>query len=130
MDEVGSTGGKKVLCLIVRMHAYMYPRYRYASHLLLSRYMIAPPRSTASPPPTYLAGMDSEEAGAVKSDMSSRSTKRRKVQVACLQCRDRKTRCDGVQPVCGTCERRGKAGACSYDRDELPSLQYVRVPQS
>jgi hypothetical protein len=70
----------------------------------------------------YLARM---EAGAVETEPGPRSTKRRKVQVACLQCRDRKTRCDGVHPVCGTCQRRGKAGVCSYDQDGLPTLQYV-----
>ena len=58
------------------------------------------------------------------SELDTRSTKRRKVQVACLQCRDRKIRCDGVQPVCGTCNRRSKTGACTYDQEELPTLQY------
>lgn len=58
------------------------------------------------------------------SDPNQRPTKRRKLQLACTQCRDRKTRCDGGRPVCSTCDRRGKAAACVYEQDELPTLQY------
>lgn len=56
--------------------------------------------------------------------LNPRSSKRRKLQIACTQCRDRKTRCDGARPVCSTCDRRGKASACAYEQDELPTLQY------
>jgi hypothetical protein len=59
-----------------------------------------------------------------ESDPNQRSAKRRKLQIACTQCRDRKTRCDGARPVCSTCDRRGKAAACAYEQDELPTLQY------
>jgi hypothetical protein len=60
---------------------------------------------------------------ALDSEQSQRPTKRRKLQLACTQCRDRKTRCDGTRPVCSTCNRRGKAAACIYEQDELPTLQ-------
>jgi hypothetical protein len=60
-----------------------------------------------------------------ESDSNQRSTKRRKIQLACTQCRERKVRCDGERPVCGTCGRRGKADACVYGHDEIPTLQYV-----
>jgi len=32
--------------------------------------------------------------------------KRRKIQVACDACRNRKARCDGIKPTCGSCSRR------------------------
>jgi hypothetical protein len=71
------------------------------------------------PTVTILPQMNSQE-----SESGPRSVKRRRIQIACIQCRDRKTRCDGVRPVCGTCGRRGKAGACTYDQDGPPTLQY------
>lgn len=64
------------------------------------------------------------------SDSSQRPNTRRKLQIACTQCRDRKTRCDGARPVCSTCDRRGKAAACTYEQDELPTLQHVRDVES
>jgi hypothetical protein len=66
--------------------------------------------------------MDNQEPP--ETELGPQSVKRRRIQIACIQCRDRKTRCDGVHPVCGTCERRGKAGICSYDQDGPPTMQY------
>ncbi|KAL0961295.1 hypothetical protein HGRIS_006254 [Hohenbuehelia grisea] len=41
---------------------------------------------------------------------------RARVYVACLQCRQRKIRCDGAKPVCHNCNRRPAGGPeCSYD---------------
>ncbi|KAL4877987.1 fungal-specific transcription factor domain-containing protein [Aspergillus karnatakaensis] len=41
--------------------------------------------------------------------------KRRKISVACDECRARKVRCDGVQPVCGPCAKRQDTGVqCKY----------------
>ncbi|KAL4899620.1 hypothetical protein BDW74DRAFT_189000 [Aspergillus multicolor] len=41
--------------------------------------------------------------------------KRRKIAVACDECRVRKVRCDGVQPACGPCMKRADRGArCRY----------------
>ncbi|KAL4757724.1 transcription factor domain-containing protein [Aspergillus foveolatus] len=46
---------------------------------------------------------------------ASRRPKRRKIAVACDECRARKVRCDGVQPVCGPCARRADRGSqCKY----------------
>lgn len=39
-------------------------------------------------------------------DDSQPAAKRRKTKLACEVCRDRKVRCDGVKPVCGSCSRR------------------------
>ncbi|KAF4577343.1 hypothetical protein EYR36_005331 [Pleurotus pulmonarius] len=41
---------------------------------------------------------------------------RARVYLACLQCRQRKTRCDGAKPICHNCSRRENGGFdCSYD---------------
>ncbi|KAL5001359.1 fungal-specific transcription factor domain-containing protein [Aspergillus recurvatus] len=46
---------------------------------------------------------------------ASRRRKRRKIAVACDECRARKVRCDGVQPTCGPCEKRADRGIkCKY----------------
>ncbi|KAI9370712.1 fungal-specific transcription factor domain-containing protein [Aspergillus egyptiacus] len=44
-----------------------------------------------------------------------RPPKRRKIAVACDECRARKVRCDGIQPVCGQCAKRADTGVqCRY----------------
>ncbi|RDW76781.1 transcription factor domain-containing protein [Aspergillus mulundensis] len=46
---------------------------------------------------------------------TSQRPKRRKIAVACDECRVRKVRCDGVQPACGPCSKRVDKGAqCRY----------------
>ncbi|KAF5862209.1 hypothetical protein ETB97_011914 [Aspergillus alliaceus] len=46
---------------------------------------------------------------------TDRPSKRRKVAVACDECRARKIRCDGVQPVCGPCRKKADLGVrCVY----------------
>lgn len=47
--------------------------------------------------------------------------KRPRVNQACETCRERKTRCDGAQPVCEACEKRGVAANCSYVRQKRAS---------
>ncbi|KAB5592123.1 GAL4-like zn(II)2Cys6 protein [Ceratobasidium theobromae] len=37
---------------------------------------------------------------------------------ACLECRRRKLKCDGVRPVCGCCQRGGRAQRCHFDPPE------------
>ncbi|GFF32021.1 hypothetical protein IFM58399_03077 [Aspergillus lentulus] len=46
-------------------------------------------------------------------EASEKPPKRRKVAVACDECRARKVRCDGIQPVCGPCMKRSDA-RCVY----------------
>ncbi|RJE23999.1 transcription factor [Aspergillus sclerotialis] len=49
------------------------------------------------------------------SNSPDRRTKRRKVTVACDECRARKIRCDGAHPVCGPCVSKADKGArCAY----------------
>lgn len=58
---------------------------------------------------------------------SSRPSKRQRICRACDQCRRRKSKCDGAQPVCGICRSAGRT--CTYEagggRRGLPS-GYVR----
>ena len=39
--------------------------------------------------------------------------KRRRTVQACEECRDRKRKCDGIRPVCGSCSR--KPGRCIWN---------------
>ncbi|KAL7783680.1 fungal-specific transcription factor domain-containing protein [Trichoderma afarasin] len=40
--------------------------------------------------------------------------RRRRVALACDTCRERKVRCDGAKPVCGTCRARNRQSLCVY----------------
>nr|XP_036586915.1 fungal specific transcription factor [Colletotrichum truncatum]KAF6797472.1 fungal specific transcription factor [Colletotrichum truncatum] len=61
----------------------------------------------------------------------SEEKKRQRVSIACLACRRRRMRCDGVQPVCGSCVKRGIQ--CEYQHSENkrrpPSKKYVESLQ-
>ncbi|KAK4184194.1 fungal-specific transcription factor domain-containing protein [Podospora australis] len=37
---------------------------------------------------------------------------RKKVELACVPCRERKARCDGERPICSTCQRRSLPARC------------------
>ena len=43
-----------------------------------------------------------------------RTGKKRKV-LSCFACRDRKMKCDRVYPICGRCQKTGRADQCTYD---------------
>ncbi|CAG9986794.1 unnamed protein product [Clonostachys byssicola] len=53
------------------------------------------------------------------------TTKRRKIALACNYCRARKTRCDGRQPACSTCENKGAGSTCVYEQGTLKTRRYV-----
>ncbi|KIY64728.1 hypothetical protein CYLTODRAFT_456932 [Cylindrobasidium torrendii FP15055 ss-10] len=44
---------------------------------------------------------------------------------ACTDCRRRKIRCDGVQPICGPCRRAHNTAACQYVDIRPPDVQYL-----
>jgi hypothetical protein len=46
------------------------------------------------------------------SGKEQRPTKRRKIRLACQECRDKKTRCDGNRPVCNACVRKKLGSDC------------------
>ncbi|KAF2266273.1 hypothetical protein CC78DRAFT_491947 [Lojkania enalia] len=50
-----------------------------------------------------------------------RVSKKRKV-LSCYACRNRKMKCDRVYPVCGRCQRTGRADQCTYDPRLLEDL--------
>jgi hypothetical protein len=50
-----------------------------------------------------------------------RASKKRKV-LSCYACRNRKMKCDRVYPVCGRCQRTGRADQCTYDPRLLDDL--------
>lgn len=45
----------------------------------------------------------------------ARSSKRRRIALACLDCRRRKLRCDRIYPACTRCQKGGHASSCTYD---------------
>ncbi len=51
-----------------------------------------------------------------------RSSKKRKV-LSCYACRNRKMKCDRVYPVCGRCQKTGRADQCTYDPRLLEESQ-------
>ena len=64
--------------------------------------------------------------------MTTQGKPRARVYVACVQCRNRKIRCDGAKPVCHNCTKRSSSSedACSYDAmpkrrgpDKLPGAR-------
>ncbi|KAL1966635.1 hypothetical protein VTN77DRAFT_4046 [Rasamsonia byssochlamydoides] len=59
-----------------------------------------------------------------------RPAKRRKIALACDECRSRKVRCDGVQPVCGACARRSHHGVLSVQCVYTVESEKKRVTRS
>lgn len=57
--------------------------------------------------------------------LEKRTSKKRKV-LSCFACRNRKMKCDRVYPVCGRCQRTGRADQCTYDprllEESLPNV--------
>lgn len=65
---------------------------------------------------TSLTKQKEEELAVLRTQQPRK--KRNKVALACEECRERKVRCDGVQPVCGTCSRRYHGQKlCNYGND-------------
>ncbi|KAF2134067.1 hypothetical protein P153DRAFT_353273 [Dothidotthia symphoricarpi CBS 119687] len=42
-------------------------------------------------------------------------TKKKRRVLSCFACRDRKMKCDRIYPVCGRCQKTGRADQCAYD---------------
>ncbi|KAL4899072.1 fungal-specific transcription factor domain-containing protein [Aspergillus multicolor] len=57
---------------------------------------------------------------------------RQRVSLACEECRAKRTRCDGAQPACGSCTKKGTS--CEYKHEENkrkpPSKRYVESLQA
>ncbi|PNS14728.1 hypothetical protein CAC42_1750 [Sphaceloma murrayae] len=52
---------------------------------------------------------------------SDRSTKRIVIDIACIECRRRKKKCDGVKPCCSLCVDTGRA--CTYPVDSATAIR-------
>ncbi|KAJ9203744.1 transcriptional regulator family: Fungal Specific TF [Paecilomyces variotii] len=52
-----------------------------------------------------------------------RRAKRRKVALACVECRTRKVRCDGAHPVCGACIKRARQCVYTLDLERKRSIE-------
>ncbi|KAE8342668.1 hypothetical protein BDV24DRAFT_173673 [Aspergillus arachidicola] len=63
---------------------------------------------------------------------AGRPSKRRKIAVACDECRVRKIRCDGAQPECGPCTKKGDPGVkCVYTgKQKLAMRNYISTLES
>ncbi|GAQ36257.1 transcription factor [Aspergillus tubingensis] len=68
------------------------------------------------------------------SGVAKQRTMRRKVALACDPCREKKIRCDGGKPICGSCDRKSYGIAqCSYSMDNPRTAsqdEYIRVLRS
>lgn len=52
--------------------------------------------------------------------------RRRRAQLACQECRDKKIRCDGAKPVCDSCLRKGNdPGRCVYPTNTALTQLFV-----
>lgn len=52
----------------------------------------------------------------------AQSSKRRRIALACLDCRRRKLKCDRVFPACSRCQKGGHAETCTYDPDAIDTV--------
>ena len=53
--------------------------------------------------------------------------KRRRTQLACNSCRQRKTACNGDRPSCSSCIRRGVQDSCSYEEATVGSKASINT---
>jgi hypothetical protein len=85
----------------------------------------SPVHDVRSQPPilTKRVVSDSRENSPDRDDgTETRTSKKRKV-LSCYACRSRKMKCDRVYPVCGRCQKTGRADQCSYDPRLLEEAQ-------
>lgn len=52
----------------------------------------------------------------------TQSSKRRRIALACLDCRRRKLKCDRNFPACSRCQKSGNAASCIYDPDAVEAI--------
>ena len=66
------------------------------------------------------------DASAGQNEPASTS-KRRRIALACRDCRRRKLGCDRSYPACGRCQKSGCATSCTYDPDALEAVSSSSV---
>lgn len=70
----------------------------------------------------------SDEAAEARDTVPDNSSVPKPKRLACMICRKRKLKCDGIRPSCSTCSRLGHD--CSYDeqrRKSGPKRGYVKA---
>ena len=71
---------------------------------------------------------DQDDAAPSREPVPDNSSVPKPKRLACMICRKRKLKCDGVRPSCSTCSRLGHA--CAYDeqrRKSGPKRGYVKA---
>ena len=66
---------------------------------------------------------DSRENSPDQDDAADKRTSKKRKVLSCYACRSRKMKCDRVYPVCGRCQKTGRADQCSYDPRLLEEAQ-------
>jgi hypothetical protein len=66
---------------------------------------------------------DSRENSPDHDDAADKRTSKKRKVLSCYACRSRKMKCDRVYPVCGRCQKTGRADQCSYDPRLLEEAQ-------
>jgi len=72
---------------------------------------------------TKSAEPDSRENSPDQDDAADKRTSKKRKVLSCYACRSRKMKCDRVYPVCGRCQKTGRADQCSYDPRLLEEAQ-------
>ncbi|KAK2757316.1 hypothetical protein FQN54_004830 [Arachnomyces sp. PD_36] len=76
-------------------------------------------------------GGDESHRRSKEANRGERKLQRRKIALACEPCRERKSRCDGKKPICGSCNRRSfTLEQCVYKADNARSASndaYIKV---
>lgn len=71
---------------------------------------------------------NSDEAAEMRDTVPDNSAVPKPKRLACMICRKRKLKCDGLRPSCSTCSRLGHS--CAYDeqrRKSGPKRGYVKA---
>lgn len=78
--------------------------------------------------PTVDSQLDAEQHAATEAAQRGNSSVPKPKRLACMICRKRKLKCDGIKPSCSTCSRLGHV--CAYDevrRKSGPKRGYVKA---
>lgn len=72
---------------------------------------------------TKSADAESRDESPERNESAGQRTSKKRKVLSCYACRNRKMKCDRVYPVCGRCQKTGRADQCSYDPRLLEDTQ-------
>ena len=61
--------------------------------------------------------METSPASQSTTPLTGTKRKRNRLTYSCIECRERKVKCDRTYPACLICQKRGRAASCTYDND-------------